>query len=342
MGNHKFRLSDMIPNAWFYKLRDMGRKTRTSSKKKTQNQTSSTSGFRNPNVSQPRQSYYYTRDSGAKGYKLYNSPANTKSSGNSHFLDPPRRSSRRRSRRKTIYRPSPALCTCGGGEGDWYLDRDGWSPLAEFDDLLKSPTSEFDSDAGDLPQSFNGLASWSSSFSSSATDIVLDMNEKSRTEELAISELDLRPILTKLPAGNSRNSDAVDEEGSTMKESRPRKSFSQSTGVKLRVNSPKIGSRKIQSHARKSVSSSGKRSKAAAAAKKKSFSGSFAVVKASLDPEKDFKESMMEMIVENNIKSSKDLEDLLACYLSLNSDEYHALIIKAFQHIWFNLSHLHF
>nr|GMD28210.1 transcription repressor OFP4-like [Ipomoea batatas] len=334
MGNHRFRLSDMIPNAWFYKLRDMSRKTRTS---KTQNQTSSTPGFRNPNVSQPRQSYYYTRDSVAKGYKLYNSPANTKSSGNSHFLDPPR-SSRRRSRRKTVYRPSPApaapasVCTCGGGEGD--SCRDGWSPLAEFDDLLQSPTSEFDSDAGEVPQSFNGLASWSSS--GSCTDIVLDMNEKSRTVELAGGgyELDLRPILTKLPAGNSRN-----EEGSMMKESRPRKSFSQSTGVKLRVNSPKIGSRKIQSHARKSVSS-GNRSKAAAAAKK-SFSGSFAVVKASLDPEKDFKESMMEMIVENNIKTSKDLEELLACYLSLNSDEYHALIIKAFQQIWFNLSHLH-
>nr|GMD29189.1 transcription repressor OFP4-like [Ipomoea batatas] len=335
MGNHRFRLSDMIPNAWFYKLRDMSRKTRTS---KTQNQTSSKPGFRNPNVSQPRQSYYYTRDSVAKGYKLYNSPANTKSSGNSHFLDPPRRSSRRRSRRKTVYRPSPApaapasVCTCGGGEGD--SCRDGWSPLAEFDDLLQSPTSEFDSDAGEVPQSFNGLASWSSS--GSCTDIVLDMNEKSRTVELAGGgyELDLRPILTKLPAGNSRN-----EEGSMMKESRPRKSFSQSTGVKLRVNSPKIGSRKIQSHARKSVSS-GNRSKAAAA--KKSFSGSFAVVKASLDPEKDFKESMMEMIVENNIKTSKDLEELLACYLSLNSDEYHALIIKAFQQIWFNLSHLHF
>jgi uncharacterized protein (TIGR01568 family) len=63
-----------------------------------------------------------------------------------------------------------------------------------------------------------------------------------------------------------------------------------------------------------------------------------AVVKSSFDPQKDFRESMMEMIVENNIKASKDLEDLLACYLSLNSDEYHDLIIKVFKQIWFDLS----
>ncbi|KAJ6913382.1 DUF623 domain containing protein [Populus alba x Populus x berolinensis] len=47
---------------------------------------------------------------------------------------------------------------------------------------------------------------------------------------------------------------------------------------------------------------------------------------------------MVEMIVENNIKASKDLEDLLACYLSLNSDEYHDLIIKVFEQIWFDLT----
>jgi uncharacterized protein (TIGR01568 family) len=63
-----------------------------------------------------------------------------------------------------------------------------------------------------------------------------------------------------------------------------------------------------------------------------------AVVKSSFDPQKDFRESMVEMIVENNIKASKDLEDLLACYLSLNSDEYHDLIIKVFKQIWFDLT----
>lgn len=67
------------------------------------------------------------------------------------------------------------------------------------------------------------------------------------------------------------------------------------------------------------------------------YSDSFAIVKASFDPERDFRDSMMEMILENNIRASKDLEELLACYLSLNSNQYHGLIIKAFEQIWFNM-----
>jgi uncharacterized protein (TIGR01568 family) len=50
---------------------------------------------------------------------------------------------------------------------------------------------------------------------------------------------------------------------------------------------------------------------------------------------------MVEMIVENNIRGSKDLEDLLACYLSLNSKEYHYIIVKAFEQIWFDMTDLH-
>ncbi|KAM0050540.1 putative transcription factor OFP family [Helianthus debilis subsp. tardiflorus] len=69
--------------------------------------------------------------------------------------------------------------------------------------------------------------------------------------------------------------------------------------------------------------------------KGRSLSESLAVVKTSADPGRDFKESMVEMIMENSIRSSKDLEDLLACYLALNSDEYHDLIIKVFKQIWF-------
>ena len=79
-------------------------------------------------------------------------------------------------------------------------------------------------------------------------------------------------------------------------------------------------------------------SAAAAAAARRSLSDSFAVVKSSLNPQRDFRESMVEMIVQNNIRTSKDLEDLLACYLSLNSDEYHDLIIKVFKQIWFDLT----
>nr|XP_043610783.1 transcription repressor OFP1-like [Erigeron canadensis] len=71
-----------------------------------------------------------------------------------------------------------------------------------------------------------------------------------------------------------------------------------------------------------------------------SLSESMAVVKTSTDPGKDFKESMVEMILENNMRSSKDLEDLLACYLTLNSNEYHDLIIKVFKQIWLECTNI--
>lgn len=61
------------------------------------------------------------------------------------------------------------------------------------------------------------------------------------------------------------------------------------------------------------------------------------MMKNSSDPQRDFRESMMEMIVENNLKASRDLEELLACYLSLNSNEYHDVIVKAFEEIWFDV-----
>ncbi|XP_054779300.1 transcription repressor OFP5-like [Prosopis cineraria] len=64
---------------------------------------------------------------------------------------------------------------------------------------------------------------------------------------------------------------------------------------------------------------------------------SFAVVKFSLDPQQDFRESMVEMIREKQISQPEDMEELLACYLTLNSDEYHDLIIKVFRQVWFGM-----
>ncbi|CAI9782093.1 unnamed protein product [Fraxinus pennsylvanica] len=65
---------------------------------------------------------------------------------------------------------------------------------------------------------------------------------------------------------------------------------------------------------------------------------SFAVVKSSFDPRNDFRDSMVEMITEKGIKRPEELEELLACYLTLNCDEYHDLIIKVFRQVWFDLN----
>lgn len=61
---------------------------------------------------------------------------------------------------------------------------------------------------------------------------------------------------------------------------------------------------------------------------------SFAVVKCSFNPQQDFRESMMEMISANGIEEAEELESLLACYLSLNSVEYHAIIVNVFRQVW--------
>nr|XP_043622835.1 transcription repressor OFP4-like [Erigeron canadensis] len=70
----------------------------------------------------------------------------------------------------------------------------------------------------------------------------------------------------------------------------------------------------------------------------RTYLGSFAIIKSSYDPEQDFRNSMIEMIIENGIRQRDELEELLACYLTLNCDEYHQLIVKVFQEVWLELS----
>ncbi|KAF3328701.1 Transcription repressor OFP8 [Carex littledalei] len=60
----------------------------------------------------------------------------------------------------------------------------------------------------------------------------------------------------------------------------------------------------------------------------------FAVVKKSSDPYADFRNSMVEMIIEMQIFGSEDLEKLLQSYLSLNSPRHHPVILQAFSDIW--------
>jgi len=64
---------------------------------------------------------------------------------------------------------------------------------------------------------------------------------------------------------------------------------------------------------------------------------SLAVVKCSRNPQQDFKDSMLEMITEKRIRRPEELEELLACYLTLNADEYHDLIVKVFRQVWHEL-----
>ncbi|XP_065049842.1 transcription repressor OFP7-like [Musa acuminata AAA Group] len=64
---------------------------------------------------------------------------------------------------------------------------------------------------------------------------------------------------------------------------------------------------------------------------------SFAVVKLSEDPREDFLRSMAEMVVEKEIFDADGLEQLLRCFLSLNSRQHHPAIVTAFEEIWDSL-----
>ncbi|KAG0564058.1 hypothetical protein KC19_8G079800 [Ceratodon purpureus] len=61
------------------------------------------------------------------------------------------------------------------------------------------------------------------------------------------------------------------------------------------------------------------------------------VVESSYDPYGDFRESMIDMIVDQNIQQTTDLEELLQCYLALNEPDYHQVIIEVFSDVWHEL-----
>ncbi|KAG5559349.1 hypothetical protein RHGRI_009031 [Rhododendron griersonianum] len=61
---------------------------------------------------------------------------------------------------------------------------------------------------------------------------------------------------------------------------------------------------------------------------------SFVVKKRSSDPYDDFRSSMVEMIIERQIFGTRDLEDLLRTFLSLNSYHHHRVIVQVYTEIW--------
>ncbi|KAL4569805.1 hypothetical protein LXL04_025449 [Taraxacum kok-saghyz] len=65
---------------------------------------------------------------------------------------------------------------------------------------------------------------------------------------------------------------------------------------------------------------------------------SLVVEKNSNDPYVDFRESMLQMIMENEIYGKDELRELLNCFLQLNSPYYHGVIVGAFTSEGFNCS----
>ncbi|KAG2592617.1 hypothetical protein PVAP13_5NG566000 [Panicum virgatum] len=178
----------------------------------------------------------------------------------------------------------------------------------------------------------------------SATEIIIDLRTKRRPERT------LPPITTK-PARKEpdgcqledkhinilKHAHATTQRASPAPEQsklKPRRSVSSARRLKTRANTPRIASPKKC----KPPPAAAPSSPAPARTTPPPLAESFAVVKSSRDPRRDFRESMEEMIAENGIRTAADLEDLLACYLALNAAEYHDLIVEVFEHIWVTLT----
>ncbi|WVY94684.1 hypothetical protein V8G54_033772, partial [Vigna mungo] len=166
----------------------------------------------------------------------------------------------------------------------------------------------------------NGVSSeCSCRVSSSTNDIVIDMKNEPFTGNSqnldgfdTISQLGLRPILTKLVKFDDKVIEAIELRRSTKfdeinshqsqaikvsKEESSRTKRDRKISPVSRISFANSTGKKVQAYAR-SVSS-----KAGKASVDTGFPEGFAVVKSSLDPQRDFRESMVEMIVENNIRA---------------------------------------
>ncbi|XWS61444.1 hypothetical protein CRYUN_Cryun07bG0126200 [Craigia yunnanensis] len=60
------------------------------------------------------------------------------------------------------------------------------------------------------------------------------------------------------------------------------------------------------------------------------FAGSICAVKLSKDPFSDIRESILDMIDDAGIHDWNAIEELVYCYIALNSPEVHQVIVNAF------------
>ncbi|KAF5188906.1 Transcription repressor like [Thalictrum thalictroides] len=60
------------------------------------------------------------------------------------------------------------------------------------------------------------------------------------------------------------------------------------------------------------------------------YADSLCAVKYSMDPLVDLKESIIEMVKNVGVRNWEDMEELIYCYVVLNSTEIHGFIVQAF------------
>jgi uncharacterized protein (TIGR01568 family) len=317
MGKYKFRLSDMVPNAWFYKMRDVGHNRRNKNYSireglAKKSFTSPASPQRPPFVL--NRNSYYQPTAMVEVRKNLNYPVNlTKRLDTCLPLETPRKSKRRSHRKHLkvlINSKSPRLISPSALiQSNCTKNRD---------DNEKNVTEDYETCISDSEKK-TGFA-----------DFIIDTERKSS-------------ISMKLD--NTKTSSKVIELALSPIRTRPDKKFKDNHSFCAENKSPylkkKRASQSVHPSCRQVVSP---RLATKNASKEhnlnRNLEKSLAVMKYSSDPQRDFTESMIEMIIANNMRSWSDLEDLLACYLSLNSADYHSVIVKVFKQVWLDLNRL--
>ncbi|ESQ42545.1 hypothetical protein EUTSA_v10014213mg [Eutrema salsugineum] len=298
MGTHKFRFSDIVPHSWLYKLKGMSRSNRkhipSSPKHLSSSDPSSTRKLRD-----------------ALG--LSSSPQASSSS--------PKPSFKRRTKRKTVYKPSSRLKLSSSSlnsHASLTSSRNHRSKSSSSSENAVSDSTVGSSSDPVLSSPSDKNHGFSRDSESDSVDIKDDQYSVRKLDDVSedpSKSENLNPVMVET---------VKEPPFETRTEQKLKKPKAGSSGIRIRTNSPKIVRKKTKGRTIKDMGAA----------------ESFAIVLTSVDPERDFRESMVEMIVENKMKEQKDLEGLLACYLSLNSCEYHDIIIRAFEKTWFHLTHL--
>ncbi|KAJ0266802.1 Transcription repressor OFP3 [Hirschfeldia incana] len=348
MGTHKFRFSDMMPHSWLYKLKGI---SRSSSRKHLPSSPKRLSTSSSTDASSSRNSL-----------RLSSSPYHLPQGSSS----PPKSPFKRKLKRKTVYKPSSRLKLSSSSSSfnphvPLTTSRNHRSKPTSPNSIILEPSLTSSLSHRSKPTSSNAIilepsltSSRNHRFKPSSANAPSDSTVGSSSDPLSLSspsdqnygfsrDLESHSVdvknhhsVKKLDDDSEDPSNSSPGLAETVKKPPPleirtqqklKKPKATSAGIRIRANSPRIARKKT------------KAGRTSPQPMKKEMAESFAIVLTSVDPERDFRESMVEMIVENKMKEQKDLEDLLACYLSLNSSEYHDIIIKAFEKTWFHLSH---
>ncbi|KAJ4907376.1 Transcription repressor OFP2 [Raphanus sativus] len=311
MGNYKFKISDMIPKAWLHKLKDMTKQSKP-------NQKPSSSSSNNCNKKKPSSEFLLHHSSTLRFSNSLgpNSPHRNSTRNSLH--------TKRKSKRKTVYKPSLKPITPFASEG---FNKSKINGQDSTHCLFPAPESSSKSFVYRFYEEEDDQLVDLSSFRIDTKDTKYEVKESDPTEKtFPASNLTKNLLKSHLSVKTNKEKEYDMCRAEKRYQNQVSSGRKSSSGINLRrVTSPRI-------------QLSGTRRSTSRSEGKQVVLESFAVVKRSVDPKKDFRESMVEMIEENNIRASKDLEDLLACYLSLNPKEYHDLIIHVFEQIWRHLT----